>query len=216
MPEPVPTKTTHRRRGEPRRLLLAAARDLFARQDYRSTTTREIAEQAGVAEHLLFRNFGSKAALFREALVVPFIDVVDAFSDEWPTISPETAVEEEVAAGFLGSLYDLFVENRGLVMTLLAADALSDEELEESGIRDISDALAVIGRIGAEGIDLKGLHSQDHELAARSTMAMVAGMAAFGKTFFGGRPPSRDAIVRELALMSLHGFLHREGQRPPG
>jgi len=216
MPEPVPTKTTRRRRGEPRRLLLAAARDLFARQDYRSTTTREIAEQAGVAEHLLFRNFGSKAALFREALVVPFIDVVDAFSDEWPTISPETAVEEEVAAGFLGSLYDLFVENRGLVMTLLAADALSDEELEESGIRDISDALAVIGRIGAEGIDLKGLHSQDHELAARSTMAMVAGMAAFGKTFFGGRPPSRDAIVRELALMSLHGFLHREGQRPPG
>ncbi|HEY5700442.1 MAG TPA: helix-turn-helix domain-containing protein [Acidimicrobiales bacterium] len=216
MPEPVPTKATRRRRGEPRRLLLAAARDLFARQDYRSTTTREIAEQAGVAEHLLFRNFGSKAALFREALVVPFIDVVDAFSDEWPTISPETAVEEEVAAGFLGSLYDLFVANRGLVMTLLAADALSDEELEESGIRDISDALAVIGRIGAEGIDLKGLHSQDHELAARSTMAMVAGMAAFGKTFFGGRPPSRDAIVRELALMSLHGFLHREGQRPPG
>jgi AcrR family transcriptional regulator len=216
MPEPVPTKATRRRRGEPRRLLLAAARDLFAQQDYRSTTTREIAEHAGVAEHLLFRNFGSKAALFREALVVPFIDVVDAFSDAWPTISPETAVEEEVAAGFLGSLYDLFVENRGLVMTLLAADALSDEELAESGIRDISDALAVIGRIGAEGIDLKGLHSQDHELAARSTMAMVAGMAAFGKTFFGGRPPSRDAIVRELALMSLHGFLHREGQRPPG
>ena len=60
------------------------------------------------------------------------------------------------------------------------------------------------------------MHSQDHDLAARSTVAMVAGMAAFGTTFFGGRPPSRDAIVQELALMSLHGFLHREGQRPPG
>ncbi len=34
--------------GEARRLLLDAARVLFARRDYRSTTTREIAEAAGV------------------------------------------------------------------------------------------------------------------------------------------------------------------------
>jgi len=43
-----------RPRGEPRRLLLDAARELFARRDYRSTTTREIAEAAGVSEYLLF------------------------------------------------------------------------------------------------------------------------------------------------------------------
>ena len=64
-------RATRRPRGEPRRLLLDAARDLFARQDYRSTTTREIAEAAGVIEPLLFRHFGSKAALFRETKVVP-------------------------------------------------------------------------------------------------------------------------------------------------
>ena len=75
----VAEKSTRRRRGEPRRLLLEAARELFARQDYRSTTTREIADRAGVLEHLLFRNFGSKAALFREAMVVPFVDVVDSY-----------------------------------------------------------------------------------------------------------------------------------------
>ena len=51
-------------------------RRLFARQDYRSTTTREIAAAAGVTEHLLFRYFGSKAALFREALVLPFTGFV--------------------------------------------------------------------------------------------------------------------------------------------
>jgi len=58
---------------------------------------------------------------------------------------------------------------------------------------------------------MKGMHSQHHELAARSTVAMVAGMAAFGTTFFGGRPPPRDDIVEELTQMTLHGFLHREG-----
>jgi len=201
---------TRRPRGTPRRLLLAAARDLFARQDYRSTTTRELAEHAGVREHLLFRTFGSKAALFREALVVPFVELVDAFAAAWPAIVPETAVEEDVGRGFLGALYDLFVENRGLVLTLSVADSLSDEELAEAGIRDIERALALIGRIGSEGILLKGMHSNHHELAARSTVAMVAGMATFGTTLFGGRPPSRDDIVEELTQMTLRGFLHRD------
>jgi AcrR family transcriptional regulator len=208
--KPDTAKATRRPRGAPRKLLLAAARELFARQEYRSTTTREIAELAGVAEHLLFRNFGSKAALFREALVTPFTDVVDAFSERWQTIVHETAVEEEVSNDFLGSIYDLFVENRGLLMTLWSADALGDDERAEAGIVDIGRALAVIGHIGSEGLDIRGTPSEHHELAARSTVAMVAGMAAFGTTFFGGHPPSRDAIVEELTQMALHGFLHRD------
>ncbi len=85
-----------RPRGEPRRLLLDAARTLFARQDYRSTTTREIAQAAGVTEHLLFRNFGSKAALFREALVLPFTSFVDEFGRTWQSVIPEETDEQEL------------------------------------------------------------------------------------------------------------------------
>ena len=48
----VPAPATRRPRGAPRGLLLDAARTLFARQDYRGTTTREIAQAAGVTEHL--------------------------------------------------------------------------------------------------------------------------------------------------------------------
>lgn len=208
---PSPVKQTRRPRGEPRRLLLEAARTLFGRQDYRSTTTREIAEEAGVLEHLLFRNFGSKAALFREALVAPFVEVVESFSATWASLVGNHADEEEVAGDLHGRLYDLFVENRGLVMTLLAADALSDEELDEIGVHDLRRAVATLGRLGSEGSDIMGLPAGHHELAARSTVAMVAGMAAFGSALFEGKPPSREAIVEELTQMTLHGFLHREG-----
>ena len=201
-------KSTRRPRGEPRRLLLEAARELFGQQDYRGTTTREIADRAGVLEHLLFRNFGSKAALFREALVTPFVDVVESFQASWPTYR-EGADEEVVAGDLHGRLYDLFVENRGLVMTLLSADALSEEELAEIGIHDIRQAVAVLGRLGSEGVDIKGLRSTDHDLAARATVAMIAGMATFGTTLFEGKAPSRDEIVEELTQMTLHGFLHR-------
>ena len=201
-------KPTRRSRGAPRQLLLDSARTLFARQNYRSTTTKEIAETAGVLEHLLFRNFGSKAALFNEAVVVPFLEIVEDLSSRWESIVPGPGKAEAVAREFLGSLYDLFVENRGLMMTLWGADALTEEELSETGIADIDRATAVLAGLGGRANTLLGL-SSDEDLAARSTVALVAGMAAFGATFFGGKRPPRDVIVEEITQATLHGFLHR-------
>jgi len=201
---------TRRPRGAPRRLLLDAARDLFARQDYLSTTTREIAGAAGVNEHLLFRQFGSKADLFREALVLPFTGFVDDFSRTWRAVVPEETNEDELARHFVGQLYDVFVEHRGLVVTLLASDALSEEEKADAGIADIPRALAVLGQISAEGMDIRGIRSSHPDLAAYSTVAMIAGMAALRSTYFGTKQPSREAIVEELAQAILHGFLHRD------
>ena len=48
---------------ETRSKILAAARELFERNGTRGTTTREVAELAGVNEATLFRHFGSKRAL---------------------------------------------------------------------------------------------------------------------------------------------------------
>ncbi len=200
-----------RPRGEPRRLLLDAARTLFARQDYRSTTTREIAAAAGVSEHLLFRHFGSKAALFREAVVLPFTGFVDEFGRTWQAVVPEQTDERELARQFAGRLYDLFVENRGLVVTLLASENLGPREIEDTGIADIRQALDALGRISAEGMRLRGVRSEHPALAAHSTVAMIAGMAALRSTYFGSEQPPRAAIVEELTQAILHGFLHRHG-----
>ena len=48
--------------------LLEAAARLYAETGYRGATTRRIALQAGVNEITLFRHFGSKDALMREAI----------------------------------------------------------------------------------------------------------------------------------------------------
>jgi AcrR family transcriptional regulator len=200
---------SRRPRGEPRKLLLAAARDLFASQDYRSTTTREIAEAAGVTEHLLFRNFGSKAGLFREALVLPFTEFVDDFGRTWNSVVPEQTDEEELTRRFVGQLYDVFVEHQGLLLTLMAAETLSEDELAETGIAEIRRALTVLSQIGAEGMRIRGMRTSNPDLPAHSTVAMIAGMAALRSTYFGTEPPPRQAIVDELVQAILHGFLHR-------
>jgi AcrR family transcriptional regulator len=54
---------THAGVEETRAKILAAARELFERNGTRGTTTREVAEKAGVNEATLFRHFGSKRAL---------------------------------------------------------------------------------------------------------------------------------------------------------
>jgi AcrR family transcriptional regulator len=182
---------------------------LFARQDYRSTTTREIAAAAGVTEHLLFRNFGSKAALFREALVLPFTAFVDEFGGTWQSVIPEETDEQELAGQFIGKLYDVFIEHQGLLLTLMASEVLGDEELAETGIADVRQSINILGRISAEGMNIRGLRSDHPDLPAHSAVAMIAGMAALRSTYFGATPPPREVIVDELVQAILHGFLHR-------
>jgi len=48
--------------------ILAAAAHLYGEHGYRGTTTRRIAEEAGVNEVTLFRLFGNKTALLEEAI----------------------------------------------------------------------------------------------------------------------------------------------------
>ena len=103
----------------------------------------------------------------------------------------------------------MLVEHRGLLLTLVAADGLSDEDIEALGIADIRRSLSVLGQISAEGMQLRGMRSNQPDLPAHSTVAMIVGMVALRSTFFGNTPPPREAIVDELVQAILHGFLHR-------
>jgi AcrR family transcriptional regulator len=51
-----------------REKILKAATELYAETGFRGTTTRQIAQQAGVNEVTVFRHFGSKTALLHEAI----------------------------------------------------------------------------------------------------------------------------------------------------
>src|SRR6202030_2636919 len=53
---------------ERRKAIVAAAVPLFARKGFAGTTTRELAEAAGISEALLFKHFPSKKLLYREIL----------------------------------------------------------------------------------------------------------------------------------------------------
>src|SRR5581483_2719567 len=53
---------------ERRKAIVEAALPLFARKGFSGTTTKEIAEAAGVSEALLFKHFPTKSALYQDML----------------------------------------------------------------------------------------------------------------------------------------------------
>src|SRR5206468_7204943 len=58
-------KSTAKLSGEERRAaIIGAVRRVFAEKGFHGTTTRELAEAAGVSEALLFKHFPTKEALF--------------------------------------------------------------------------------------------------------------------------------------------------------
>jgi AcrR family transcriptional regulator len=188
---------------------LAAAREVFNEKGYAGASTREIAERAGVSETLMFRHFRNKAGLFREAMVVPFVDFVDQFVESREGAQP-TDDSEELSQQFIGGLYDLCRQHRALAALLFAADVHTETELAASGALDeVRERIERLVVTGAEEMRHRGGALPRHDVATRTTIALVAGMATFGEWFFGSRRPSRDVIVRELCETVLYGH-----QRP--
>src|SRR5438128_12076669 len=74
---------------ERHRAIVTAAVPLFARKGFAGTTTRELAEAAGISEALLFRHFPSKQLLYREILGLGC--EADPALERWATLRPWTA-----------------------------------------------------------------------------------------------------------------------------
>ena len=78
------TKSAPRRaQGEPRRLVPRGRPRSVLEPGLQRYSTREISEQAGVSEALMYRYFSSKVDLFREALVSPFVEFVENSNAKW-------------------------------------------------------------------------------------------------------------------------------------
>jgi AcrR family transcriptional regulator len=96
-----------------REQLLDAAVRLYAEAGYRGATTRRIADAAGVNEITLFRHFGSKDALIREA-------IARAGSSSVPELLPATPREpfRELRAWALAHITELR-DRRFLIRTCM-------------------------------------------------------------------------------------------------
>jgi AcrR family transcriptional regulator len=174
-----------------------------------------IAERAGIAEPLLFRNFGSKAALFTEVALGPFKD----FVDQWKQVhrgQDDGRSEREITMDLLNSAYELFSDNRGLIVSYIATSVFEPEVTRFETSPMFLEAINTLAAWAeTEFVEPNGLRPMNVMIVNRAIIGMVMSMALFEDWLLGGEHtnPTRDQIIRELTELALHGIDRRDRRR---
>lgn len=191
-----------------RALILDAARTLFAERGYAGATTREIAQQAGTNEVLLFRHFNNKPQLFEQAVFEPFRQYVASFVEAHAARETAKPLFQH-GREFIAGLYDLLSENRGLLLALIAAQAYEpDVSAGLGGIEALQEFFARWERYLRE-VDVGG--TIDAALHARFSFGTVAAVVLFQDwLFIGDRRRGRAQLIEQLVQFASGGF-HAQG-----
>ncbi len=199
-----------------RDLVLRAAHDLFATQGYHGTTTRQIAERAGVGEPVLFRNFGSKAGLFEQAILEPFTEFLSDWVVSWHREQPATTDAEKIVRSFVSGFFGVVEEHRELMRTLIAARAQGgDEELDRISAA-VSDKFAEGLRIMRGALldhgEPRHYRLPDPPMTVAVSAGAVMSIVLLDDWLFPHqeRRPVKRRQIDELTQMLMHGIAHRD------
>ncbi len=145
--------------------LLTAAATVFSQHGFRGSTTRRIAEEAGVNEVTLFRYFGSKEALLREAI---------ASSSNGPaaTLLPEVPQDpERELADWIGTVIERLRSKRSIIRKCMG----EMEERPEMTSCVVNAPVRAARELAEYLKKLKSLGNTDSEFDILAAAAMLMG-----------------------------------------
>lgn len=192
-----PVKSTP---DETRTRILAAAREIFAQKGTRGTTTREVADRAGVNEATLFRHFGTKHALLH-AMLDQYCESREHIESEIRRL--EGTLEEQLRA--MGRLAIDGMKRKEDLIRVGLAEQISDPDASAMTWRTPVGALSSISdfmRARIEAGELRG----DPDMLARMFISFwfsyVLGRRIWNTT---GEPADAERAVTACVDLFLNG-----------
>jgi len=200
-------------------LVRDSALALFAERGYSGTSTRAVAEAAGVTEQMLFRHFSSKRELFKQVIWTPFEEILRQYSD----VARKHGAVGDVRArahGYVETLYSHLRRDRRFFRAFLIS-VTTDPELRQligqarSPLMEFFNVLARFTRKSTSELR----EDLDSDIAVRITFSFILAMTVFDEIYFpkGMRPTSRH-LLHEMKLYMTDGIGRelKPGRKPSG
>jgi len=179
---PQRPQPTRMRAAGRRNQIVAIAAELFSQKGFRGTTTKEIADHAGVSEAIIFRHFATKDDLYRAILD----DKVNQTTERMKENLNEAAGRKDDQAYFGSLAYEMleFHSKDRTFMRLLLFSALEAHDLSEiffhSTAREMKNH---IRRYIKQRITDGAFRPIDPAVAARAFVGMVLNQAQVRNIF---------------------------------
>ena len=197
--------------------MLAVATDLFARQGFAGTTTRQVAERAGVTEALIFRHFPRKQDLYWAVLEYK-CRATDRHAQLRGMLRNGPG-DEAVFASIAEDILRRNTEDTTLGRLLLFS-ALEQHKLSQRFFRThIAESYEILARYIRERIRKGEFRRLDPQLAARGFLGMVVYHFLIQELFGGRRYQKFDlqhvcTTLADLWLAGMRKPAKRVGLRP--
>ena len=200
--------------AERRKQILKIAQKLFSRWGFRGTTTRQIADRAGVNEAILFRYFKSKEDLYWSVIddmcrASPGRHELEAIAAARADGGPSTADEERIFASIAEGILRRSKKDHGLGR-LLFYSALERHSLSSRFFKTyVASYCELLAAYIRTRIAAGAFRQLDALLAARAFVSMVYYHHVMQELFGAAKYQKYDdvAAAAELARIWLRGIV---------
>lgn len=209
---------TTRMSGEDRRQqIVEVATGLFSKKGFNGTTTKEIADSAGVSEAIIFRHFPNKRALYSAIIEYKTLRKTELVKG----MLEEAANRKDDRAFFTSLAYEMLDThlNDPTLMRLLMFSALEGHELSEmffqSSVNEVRDYVV---RYIKQRISDGAFRNIDPLVASRAFTGMIISHTQI-RVFYKNTPcddvklPARQ-VADQFVDIFLSGILQSRGKKP--
>jgi AcrR family transcriptional regulator len=199
--------------------LIQAACDEFEHNGYAGAKTAAIARKAGVAEALIFSNFGSKAKLFQDAIFKPLNRLFLDFHSTHGVDTTDRQAMEKGARQYIEELQEFIERHSRMLMSLFVAQLYAPDNL--GGLSHIQGLHDYFSRATAMATDrLVEPPRIPPRLIARVSFATILACIIFRDLLFPKGLATRDEIRAAISDFLMDGLnanaapKHDQARRP--
>jgi AcrR family transcriptional regulator len=190
-----------------RNRILQAAQRLFAGQGFDGTTTRDLAQAAGVAEGTLFRHFPNKKAILVEVATAGWVDILTDLLTELSEMGSYKAVAQVMRRRMFN-----FKKNSEL-MRVCFMEAQFHPDLRDRIQKEVIDKMTDVAEAFFQSAMDKGIYRKtDAKLVAKVFLGMFAVAGFSHETIMqpDASPQEMQQMAEGLADIFLNGVLAKE------